>query len=200
MNRMSPRLLGAAIAALLASEHTIAQVPTGFSRACQFSRLASISQSAYFSASGQLLSTGIPVVDAHPDTKDRLWANESITADYGMFRYWLLAYAGQYKDGYKHTIYQSPWNSTSLYDNNRQLLTSVRAGHDLSAPNGTTPGLFELKPDGSYQVIGVHYVFDPLSGQMLYLGTSRAINCNCTQWGFAYEPLNWIVAVPVCIG
>lgn len=176
----------------------VASAQVGFSRACTFAQFNGYVQQQYAEKSGQTIDN-VPIHLTTPEVKTQLKALESITTDYGNFRFWLLAYSGQYRSNQKWRLYQSRWDSRSLYDNNRGLATSVRAGADFVNPpmlNGA--GLFELLGNETYSVIGVHYVFDPESGSLRYIGTSRATDCNCSQWGFEYSWANRLIGQLVC--
>lgn len=180
--------VGLLVAALSSHPCAFAQsLPIGFSRACQFTALSSVNQGIYASIFG-LTVFGYPYSQLSSETLSQLWAVESITADYGQFRYWLHAQSGQYRNGNWELRYATPWNSVSLYDNNRGLMTSVRAGHDLNSPQGITGwGLFEYKGSGAFESIGYHYYWDGYPGRAQLITVSRATDCNCWEWGFAYS-------------
>ena len=128
------------------------------------------------------------------------WAVESITADYGRFRYWLLAYAGQYLNANYDRRYDSAWDSYSLFDNNRGWMTSVRAGHNYRNQPSSLE-LFENKGTGTgmFATYGVHWYYDPTVGRFEFVGSSLATNCNCLDFGFPFSAANELAAVPCLV-
>src|SRR4051794_38035450 len=91
-----------------------------FSRAFPFSSPTSDVQSVYYLITRHTVG-GVPVNQQPAGVKLSLWALESITADYGEFRFWLLAYSGQYVNNVFFRAFQSNWRADSLFDNNRGL-------------------------------------------------------------------------------
>lgn len=171
----------------------------GFSRACNFNSLSSSTKDAYYGLTRHTLF-GVPVNQASPAVQQSLWALESLTTDYGEFRFFLLAYSGQYVNDVLTDVFQSTWRADSLFDNNRQLAFSARAGRDFKFlfPDETN-GLFAFLTPDPRQVTGVHYYYDRKIRQFVFLGITKVTNdCNCVDWGLEFSWASVAAAVLAC--
>lgn len=198
------RRLSACLLLVLFSAPAFALV--GVSRACRFDLIPSILKAPavlFF----QMLGSNLPSLDTLPDKslieQSEHWILESITADYGMVRYYLFVenriYERRNRPDGSSTFpqvaeYSSPgWaammvrrevledSRLAVFFANRGIISSVRAGHpdiiQRFAP--ITPPLPRY-----FGVKGRHYYYDAVNKVVGRLNDTQATDCNLGQWGF----------------
>lgn len=144
-----------------------------------------------------------PIASKTYNDQSKYYILESLTTDYLQARYYLYAENRTRKIYIPFNIYQSvintdyiyksTWIASSLPDSllvdprfniffaNRQYLYSARAGN---------PKIVEYFPIDdniarqTFEVVGRHYYIDPINNSQIYLGVSKARDCNLSNWGF----------------
>jgi len=187
-----------------------AQALGWFSRSCRWSEIpASIAPIAaiVFEKIAEVDNSAIlkEALNASQENKKKYLIAESITADYGMVRYFLFAearlfyYAAEAKDGVR---YPAAWQEAKRYPGsnwtartlpteltadtrlqifyaNRQLLYSARSG----SPQIIEKAGWSIPDAPQFRVLGTHSYYDPSAGALVNLGQSTATDCNFSQWG-----------------
>ncbi len=186
-----------------------AQAVTMFSRACPFGDIPVLLQSPFVLLSYAIGSApvtkfaGLPFLSA--EEKYKHFILESFTADYASVKYFLYAEnkAYRYYESTNRYVFETGfktngWTINTLPESvltdpaiaplfvNRGLgvFANARAGH---------PEIIQLwspKKANAYRdfwvVIGKHYYFDATNNLSIYVGQSRATDCNLLEWGFGF--------------
>jgi hypothetical protein len=140
----------------------------------------------------------------------KYWVFESFTTDYLSNRYYLYAEAKLQRDWYDGVkglfyrdfkIYKSPgfdlrsispetFNDvkfSSVFTNRgAPILGNARAGHPNIVERWELPnnvGYYNGSPVLTYEIVGRHYYYNPLTKQIFDLGYSQAVDCNLSNLG-----------------
>lgn len=198
-NSISKAIAVIAISVMISGE---AMALASFSRACRFVWIPEVLQvnaAKFFVLLGA--DAGMLNLPFNSDLKRRAWILESITTDFGETKYYLFStstpYSGTCLPGYlcdaknfsKNATRFSRWaaqrpsdavlsdNALKIFFHNRGYLYSSRAGrrdiYDVASADTLV-----------YAIHGEHWYYNPRRREIVPMGTSKAVDCNLSNWGF----------------